>query len=444
MSNFNGDLLPFQKQGVEYLTGKNALLGDEAGVGKTPQAIYLAKDKAKVLVITMATLKYQFANELEKFLPDSTSIVINGTAKERTAQWSDIRETQFIIVNYELLIADIEQMRAVKWDLVIADECTRLSNHTNKQWKALNFLFSGQRVAMTGTAISNSPLDLYGIMEWLNPKIFGNFYVFLETYTVRRMLPNGHKFVVAFKNLDKLAEKIKPFYIRRTKEQVLKELPEKVQIEVPFELGEKERSLYDDIKARLLFDLAETDVSKVEHISQLDNGLVNLTRLRQLVCSPELIGDNKVSTKLQVLKDLLSTLGEGKVLIFSEFAEMCKIIQREIGGLMIIGEVTTEERRDIVEKFNTDLDSRILIMSSAGAFGLNLQAADVVIHYDLPWSVAKYEQRAARSHRRGQKNTVFEYSLVANNSVDNYVLGKLTMKQDISEQLMPVSELKKL
>ena len=111
---------------------------------------------------------------------------------------------------------------------------------------------------------------------------------------------------------------------------------------------------------------------------------------------------------------------------------------------MIIGEVPTEERDQIIKRFNTDPDMQILIMSSAGAFGLNLQAADIIIHADLPWSVAKYEQRAARSHRMGQKNTVFEYSLIANNSVDEYVLGKLTMKQDLSEGLMPISEIIKL
>lgn len=423
---------------------RNALLGDQAGTGKTPQAIYVAKDKPKVLVLTMSSLKYQFQNELRKFLPTTDSVVIDGNPKNRLGLWLRARKVQFSICNYELLLRDLEYMRAIKWDLIIADECTRLSNHTNKQWKALALLDSSQRLAMTGTAVSNSPLDLYGILEWLEPKSLGNYFAFMETYTVRKLLPNGHKFVVAFRNLEQLKEKIAPYYIRRTKEQVLPQLPEKVQIELPFEMSDKERSLYEDIKARLLLDLEHSDVNKIQHISQLENGLVNLTRLRQLVCSPELLGENKDSSKLKVLNDLLETLGTGKVLIFSEFAEMCKIIQREVGGQMIIGEVSAEERKEIVERFNTDPEERILVMSAAGAFGLNLQAADVVIHYDLPWSVAKYEQRAARSHRQGQKNTVFEYSLIANNSVDEYVLRKLTMKQDISENLMPVSEIIKL
>lgn len=137
-----------------------------------------------------------------------------------------------------------------------------------------------------------------------------------------------------------------------------------------------------------------------------------------------------------------------KIIIFSEFAQMCKIIQRELSQdyptLMIIGATPTEERNEIVNQFNTSPTYNILVMSSAGAYGLNLQAADTVIHYDLPWSVAKYEQRAARSHRQGQKNTVFEYSLIANKTVDGYVKKKLNGKQLISDKLMPLSELKEM
>src|SRR6185503_516395 len=118
-----------------------------------------------------------------------------------------------------------------------------------------------------------------------------------------------------------------------------------------------------------------------------------------------------------------------KIIIFSEFAQMCKIIHRELpNSLMIIGETPTEQRNTIVNQFNTSPDHNILVMSSAGAYGLNLQAADTVIHFDLPWSVSKYEQRAARSHRQGQKNTVFEYSLIANKTVDGYVKKKLNSK----------------
>jgi len=134
-----------------------------------------------------------------------------------------------------------------------------------------------------------------------------------------------------------------------------------------------------------------------------------------------------------------------KVIIFSEFSQMCDILERELpGSLKITGEVSTEKRNEIVQQFNSDPEKKILVMSSAGAYGLNLQAADVIIHFDLPWSVGKYEQRAARSHRLGQKNTVYEYSLIARHSVDEYVQKKLEKKQDIAETLMPITELREM
>jgi len=443
MKQFERTLLPFQAQGVAWLTGKNALLGDQAGVGKTPQAIFLTKDKPKVLVLTMASLKFQFQNELKKFLPQAQSVVINGTPLQRKAQWLNAN-VQYYIANYELLLKDLKFMHVYDWDYIVADECTRLSNHSNKQWKALQQLRSQHRLAMTGTAISNSPLDCYGIFEWLNPSSLGNYWAFVAKYCVQKQLPNGGRFTVGFRNLEELSKRIEPFYIRRTKEQVLPELPEKREIELPFELNQNERRIYDTIKTRMLMALQDADVSKIEHLSQLENGIVNLMRLRQLVCSPQLLGEHTDSSKFQVLKDLLLTIPDRKVIIFSEFAEMCKIINTVIPSVMIIGEVKTENRARIVEQFNTDPNTRILVMSAAGAFGLNLQAADVVIHYDLPWSVAKYEQRASRSHRMGQKNTVFEYSLIAKGSVDEFVQKKLNKKQDLSEQLLPISELMEL
>ena len=137
-------------------------------------------------------------------------------------------------------------------------------------------------------------------------------------------------------------------------------------------------------------------------------------------------------------------LEKPKVIIFTEFAKMAQILHREFpNSLMIIGETPTEERQKIVEQFNSP-DYNILIGTSAIAFGLNLQSAEICIHYDLPFSVAKYEQRAARAHRLGQRDTVFEYSLIANKTVDGYVKRKLNAKQDISERLMPVSELKEM
>lgn len=439
-SELPGFLFPFQKQGVLALLAGNRLLGDQPGLGKTIQAIAMCQmlKPQRVLFLTFASLKFQFEGELKKFWPEATCTVINGTKKQRTDQWK--ANTVFKVANYELLLRDLPEM-VQSWDIIIADECTRLSNHRNKQWKALNQLPAKKKIAMTGTAVSNSPLDVYGILHWLYPNILGNYYGFINRYVVKDLWGSAKY----YKNLDELSKRIQPYYIRRTKEQVLPELPEKIKIEIPFELSAVERKLYDQIRSELLFDIEKACISKIESPVQMQNTVVKLLRLRQLANGMELLGDKTESSKLTVLKDLLSTLNGGKKIIFSEFAEMCKILNREIpSSLMIIGETATEERNNIVNRFNTDPEVKVLVMSSAGAYGLNLQAADVVIHTDLPWSIAKYEQRAARSHRMGQKNTVYEYSLVAKHTVDEFVLKKLESKQEISERLMPVTQLKEL
>lgn len=436
----NDILRPFQKQGVEFLAVGNRLLGDEAGVGKTPQLLALTQNETPILVLTMASLKYQFQDEIKKFLPNATSVVIGGTPKERVKQWQG--EYQYYIANYELLLRDVALMKEKHWRYILADECTRLSNHTNKQYKALKQLTADFKIPATGTAISNSPLDAYGIFEWIRPGIFGNFFRFSNRYIIKDIWGSAKD----FKNMDELANIIAPYYIRRTKEQVLTELPDKVQITVPVELSERERKLYNDLRAELLFDIESADISKIKNITQIQNGVVKMMRLRQMTNSLEIIGDSVESSKLDTLKDLIKTFEpHQKMIIFSEFAEMCKIIHRElVGSEMIIGEVGIEDRRAIVEKFNTDPTTNILVMSSAGAYGLNLQAADKLIHFDLPWSVGKFAQRSARAHRMGQKETVFEYSLIANKTVDQHVLKKLTLKQNLAEMLMPVSELKEM
>lgn len=433
-------LRDFQKEGVLFLSQGNRLLADEAGVGKTAQMLMVTKDSPKVLILTMASLKYQFKNEVAKFIPNSTAIVINGTPKDRQTQWQS--NVQYYIANYELLLRDLPYMQLHEWDWVVADECTRLSNHTNKQYKALLKLKVKNKLPATGTAISNSPLDCYGIFEWIKPGLFGNFFRFSNRYLIKDIFGG----VRAFKNMEELAKLIEPYYIRRTKEQVLNELPDKVQMEVPVLLSDVEKSLYNKLRSELLFDIEQAEVNKITNLHQIQNGVVKMMRLRQVTNHLSLLGDRTESSKMAALHDLLKTFDkERKVIIFSEFAEMCKIMHKDINNsAMIIGEVSIDDRKEIVEKFNTNPETRVLIMSSAGAYGLNLQAADVLIHMDLPWSVGKYAQRSARAHRMGQKNTVYEYSMIAQDTVDKHILKKLTMKQELSEMLMPVSVIKEM
>lgn len=300
----NADLRPFQVEGVKFLLNGNVLLGDKPGLGKTIQVLTAVHTRGfnKILVLTFASLKYQFRDEIKKFFPDSSVIVVDGGKKEREHLWKT--SARFYIANYELLLRDLEAMTVSKWDAILADECTRLSNHGNKQSRALKFVRSDFKIAMTGTAISNSPLDVYGIIEWLRPGVLGNYYSFMNRYVVK----NDWGSPKYFKNLPELAQRIKPFYISRTREEVLPELPEKVKIDVPIKLSDKELTLYNQIRSQLLLDIEKASISKVSAPAMLQNTIVNIIRLRQLSDSMELLGEHTDSSKLTALKELLVTL----------------------------------------------------------------------------------------------------------------------------------------
>jgi SNF2 family DNA or RNA helicase len=218
-------------------------------------------------------------------------------------------------------------------------------------------------------------------------------------------------------------------------------LPEQQIIDVPFKLSDTEKELYNQIRMRLLFEIERLAINKVENITTLDMGVVNMLRLRQLIDSTELLGEKTESSKLEVLKELLLELKDNKIIIFTEFAKMAVILQREIGGLMISGKETNKAiRMEVVNKFNTDPNERIILMTAAGMYGLNIFSANTIIHYDQVWSLGKQIQRNGRiaGHRQMQRadQRMLIYNLLAKGSVDEYMQKKLAGKQKISDQVM--------
>jgi len=448
-------LLPHQVEGVDFIAGTGSvLLGDEPGVGKTRQAIAVTQVHQKILWFTFAALKFQLERDILQVLPNAKIQVINGSAGLRRAQWKT--DSQYYIVNYELLLReDLHAMQAIAWGYIVADECTRLSSATlinkvtNKhgqkerrltQVGAIRTIQATHKLAMTGTAVSNSPLDVYGIIDWLRPGSLGNFYQFCNRYVVKDMW-GSPKY---FQNLAELADRIKPFYIRRTKAQVFPDLPAITYTNVPFELTAPERKLYNQIRDELLLELEAADVSKVVNLSQLQTGIVKLMRLRQAACSLELLGDRVESSRVDTLRELLATMPDRKVILFTEFAEFAKILHRELpGSRMIVGGMTASEKDAVVRGFDQSTGGAVLIGTKAISYGLNLQTSDCVVHVDLPWSVASVEQREGRAHRYGQAGKVQVITLLANKTVDSYVQKKLQLKQDLAEMLLPVSEVRK-
>ena len=430
-------LFPYQRVGAAFLYQiGSGLLGDEMGLGKTVEALAVCeKVKAeKVLIFAPAAVKWQWAQEIEKFLPGSKVVVIEG-GKERQLLWYLPR--RFYIANYELLLrTDFEHMKNHEWDVIIADEATRIANPMAKQARAIKKLRAKHRIAMTGTPISNRANEVWNVIDFINPGAFGNYWTFLQRYCLK----NQWGGIFGYQHMDELRERLRRYMIRRLKAEVLPELPAKINTDIPFEMTKEELELYKKLKKEILFEIEARDIAKVETPMTIQYTLVKMLRLRQLADSMELLGYNTQSSKLAVLKEMLSdALDDGrKAIVFTQFAEMADILERELAEwkpLKISGKIK-EEYRDVVAKFNDIEEHKVLVMTSAGQFGLNIQRASVIFHYDQEWSLAKMQQREGRAHRIGQKDTVLVYNLLAKGTVDYYVKKVLHAKAELSNQIL--------
>lgn len=427
-------LYNYQRVGAAFLYKiGSGILGDQPGLGKTIMSLAVCEKarSERVLILCPAVLKYQWGNEIKKFLPEASVVVIDGSAAERIGLWRE--DHRFYIANYELLLRDLPAMAGREWDHVIADECTKISNPRAKTSKYIKKIPAKNKIAMSGTLISNKAEDVWNILDWVAPGCAGNFWNFMNTYCVRDRFGG----ISGYQNMAELKKKLGRYMIRRLKTDVLPELPDKIETDMPFVLSDEERVLQTKIKKELLFEIDKADISKIDKPMNLAYTIAKFQRLRMLADSLELLGDKKTSSKMDVLKEIMAEHTDDKVIIFSEFAEMCKLLHRDIpGSVMIIGDTSGPDRAKIVETFNKDEACKVLVMSSAGMFGLNLQAATVVINYDLPFSLAKVEQRIGRAHRMGQKRTVMVYNLIGKGTADMAIRTIIHAKAELSGQLL--------
>lgn len=437
-------LYDFQKTGTAFLRAlPAALLADAPGLGKTLQTCAAFEDlEGQVLIFVPASLKFNWRDEIAKWLPTDKVMVIHGNKKDRVEQWHHAHKNRakWIIANYELLIHDkeIHDTAAHEWGAIVCDEADRIANPRAQTTRNVKALRAKRRVALTGTPVSNTPEDLWSIADWLYPRYLGTFTQFQKKYCKL----NEWSRVVGYQNLDQLRERIEPIMLRRLKEDVLTDFPAKTIEDVRFELSKKEREVYDAVRKMVLDDVKKMTDLDTRSLMLIP---VKLLRLKQATGHMELIdakaSEHIPSSKLETLKELLHPImksGE-KALIFTQFAEMAHILNRELQeykSLIIWGGVDALERKNIVDRFMTNSEYQILIGTEALAYGLNLQAASYVFNYDLPWSVAKYEQRIGRAHRVGQTKPVTVYNLLANNTVDLYTKNILYKKQSISDDLL--------
>ncbi|HCY85807.1 MAG TPA: helicase [Desulfobacteraceae bacterium] len=434
------DLYPYQKEGVKFgLFKPGVLIGDEMGLGKTLQAITLGLLKkqvfgfSKILVVTLASLKEQWKREIEKF-SDENAVVVAGTPDERKASYYT-DESLFKITNYEAVLRDVLMLSRYKPDLIILDEAQRIKNFSTKAADAVKRIPKKHAIVLTGTPLENKLEDVYSIVQFLDPYKLTPLWRFAADHF---MIPKKKKSsVTGYKNLDLLKTKLKDIVIRRTKEEVLKDLPDEVVNNYYIDLTEEQSEMHSGY-ARSLLPLLNK-----KYLTPLDMQRIQmlLLRMRQVCDSTFLIDrETQISPKLKELAGIIDEIvvqNKRKMVIFSEWTTMTYLIAKHLSdaGLHFIelsGKVPVKKRQPLIDEFTTNPDCRVFLSTDAGGTGLNLQAADCVVNFELPWNPAKLNQRIGRVSRIGQKsNCINVINLIAKSSIEERILAGIQLKTDL-------------
>ena len=477
-------MYPFQKVSANYLNKvENAILGLDMGLGKSPTSMASASDSIidngwrNNLIIVPASLKYGWAIELAKFSKYSYT-VISGDARLRKKLYHN--NSDFTIVNYDLIWRDWELFKDIEWDLVLADEIQRIKNHKTAAHKTINKIVCKRKVGLTGTVLENGLMDLFNVMKFINKDIFGTNAL---TFKARYCTLDGWGNITGYQNLDEIVKKLTYVMLRRRKRDVLDDLPEKTVKDVFVEMSDVERKVYAEIKNGILEDIKSGKIRKIDILTRI-------VYLRQACDCLNLVQENPkvISAKLDELTEILEELDGEKVVIFSEYERMTKIMEDNLAhkSVRLHGGVKNEckwekeiekaakveskdlsdtkrdlyihekklgavckncpyykndtdclTRKKIIYKFNNDPSVKLFISTNAGKEGLNLQTASVIINYDLSFNPATNEQRIARIDRIGQKSEkILVINLICRNSIDEKVKGVSGDKQALFDLIV--------
>lgn len=443
-------LREYQKQGFLWLktlkaNGFGGILADDMGLGKTLEVIaFLLSELGEggnapnfALIVCPASLVYNWKSEIERFAPELTAVTVTGTEQSRKELILRAEAGQVLITSYDLLRRDISCYKECHFAFEVIDEAQYIKNHVTKAARAVKEIQADFKLALTGTPIENRLSELWSIFDYLMPGFLFPYSRFREEFEIP---------IVAEKDedaADRLRKMIRPFVLRRLKQDVLKDLPAKMEEAVYAGMeGEQER-LYRAHVQRLKLMLEGQ--SEEEFASGKIQILSELTKLRQICCDPSLIYENyqAESAKLVMCMELIQNAIEGghRILLFSQFTAMLGRIQEQlnqahISFLSLTGAVNKEKRAALVQKFQEGNIPVFCISLKAGGTGLNLTAADLVIHYDPWWNVAVQNQATDRAHRIGQRNPVTVYKLIAKGTIEENILKLQEKKNQLAEQLL--------
>jgi superfamily II DNA or RNA helicase len=446
------NLLDFQKEGVLFsLFRKGNIIADEMGLGKTIQAITIAVfkkdiyDFQRVLVVCPASLKSQWKNEIEKF-SNEKAVIISGGRKVRGDLYQN-SDAYFLITNYEAVLRDITVIGNHPPDLVILDEAQRIKNYETKTSTAVKSIPRKHSLVITGTPIENRLIDLYSVMNFIDPYFLAPLWEFSMNHCY--FDKSSKNKIRGYFNLQALKQRLSGVVIRREKSEVLEQLPAVQEMTVPVELTVEQKEIHSGFARALIPFLRKKHktIYDMQRIFQL------LTSMR-MVCDSTFLIDKEThfSPKLSELEEILAEKLDilrtrHKVLIFSEWKTMLglieKLLQRlHIPYVLLCGDVPVEKRGKLVEEFNGNPDCLVFLSTEAGGVGLNLQAADTVINFELPWNPAKKNQRIGRIHRLGQKSPKLTViNLVALDSIEERIAAGIELKESLFDAVLNEGDL---
>ncbi len=456
-------LRDYQLDGVGWLrrlaaSGLGGILADEMGLGKTVQTLaFLSLTNGgttsvssmrsertgqrpslqglrgkPALIVCPSSLVANWRNEAGRFTPDLRVLVLDGP--DRHERFPQIAESDIVITSYALLQRDAERYRAIEFASAILDEAQHIKNPDTQNARAAFALRARHRFVLTGTPIENSVRDLWSLMQFAVPGYLGSRSDFRERYELP--LSRGAPEVQ-----QRLTRRIRPFLLRRTKREVAKDLPEKIEQVMTCDLSTAQRATYDGLLREIQSGVAGSAPNEAATRMKM---LLGLLRLRQVCCDLRLLGEEVVKTsapsaKLELLDELLEEAIDGghRVLVFSQFVSMLALIRARLEAKSIpfsYLDGQSKDRQGIVDRFTADASVPVFLMSlKAGGVGLNLAAADTVIHFDPWWNYAAEAQATDRAHRIGQTRVVNAYKLIARGTVEEKIVQLQTRKRAASE-----------
>ena len=442
-------LYPYQEEGAMHLAfGRRAMLADDMGLGKTVQAIAASallkelRDLQRALVICPASLKHQWAREIRRFTSLPVSVVEGGLQARRELY----REPSFFkIINYEIVRRDLKDLDQLRPDLIILDEAQRIKNWRAKTAQMVKQLRSRYAFVLTGTPLENRLDELYSIFQFLDPRILGPLWQFNDRFFELEQRASGAVKVLGYRNLDELRGTVAPYVLRRTRDEVLKDLPERIDNNFFVEMTDPQWQAYNGFKetvAKLIAQARRRPLTPKER----ERLLMCLVKMR-IICDALALHDKeippkdreKTAPKLVELGEILGDEIAGnshKAIVFSQWAEMLALTEPVIervglGYVKLTGAVPSAKRGALVERFFDDRDCRVFLSTDAGGVGLNLQAASLVVNLDLPWNPAVLAQRIARAHRHGQRQPVHVVNLIAKDTIEERMLDTLAAKRNV-------------